>query len=95
MFNTFPDDWRRQVLAAGVCADICTTILDKCGRVVPSPREQFSLSMGDEQVRKVPEVVAIAGGQEKYAAIAATLIGKWVTTLITDAGTARYLLAQK
>ncbi len=93
MFNTFPEDWRRQVLAAGVCADICTTILDRRGRVVPSPLDRFSLSMGDEQVRNVPEVVAIAGGQEKYGAIAATLSGKWVTTLITDAGTARYLLA--
>ncbi|QWA12920.1 DNA-binding transcriptional regulator [Sodalis ligni] len=93
MFTTFPDDWRRQVLAAGVCADICTTIVDKRGRVVPSPLDRLSLSMRDEQVRNVPEVVAIAGGQEKYVAIAASLIGKWVTTLITDAGTARYLLA--
>ena len=93
MYKTFPDDWRRQALADGVCADICTTIVDKRGRVVHSPLDQLSLSMGDEQVRKVPEVVAIAGGQEKYEAIAATLIGGWVTTLITDAGTARYLLA--
>ncbi|XBS71263.1 sugar-binding domain-containing protein [Acerihabitans sp. KWT182] len=95
MFKTFPDEWRRQALAAGVCADICTTILDKRGRIVPSPLAKHSLSMSDEQLRKVPEVVAIAGGQEKYGAIAATLRGAWVTTLITDAGTARYLLSLK
>ncbi|MCV3256238.1 sugar-binding domain-containing protein [Escherichia albertii] len=49
--------------------------------------------MKPEQIRKIPEIIAIAGGQEKHAAIAAALKGRWVTTLITDAGTARYLLS--
>ncbi|WP_025121707.1 MULTISPECIES: sugar-binding transcriptional regulator [unclassified Serratia (in: enterobacteria)] len=93
MFSTFPAAWRQQVLDGGVCADLCTALMDEQGQMVPSPLDQLSLSMSPAQIRKIPEVIAIAGGQEKYTAIAATLKGNWVTTLVTDAGTARYLLS--
>ncbi|CTV66851.1 sugar-binding transcriptional regulator [Escherichia albertii] len=93
MFNTFPEAWRQQVLKNGVCADLCTALIDEEGNLVPSPLDQLSLSIKPEQIRKIPEIIAIAGGQEKHAAIAAALKGRWVTTLITDAGTARYLLS--
>lgn len=90
--NTFPAEWRKEVFRIGVCADICATILDCNGNVVPSPLDQLGLSMTAEQVRRVPQVIAIAGGTEKRDAIAASLRGNWVTTLVTDAGVARYLL---
>ena len=35
----------------------------------------------------------IAGGRSKYGAIAAALRGGWVTMLMTDVRTARYLIA--
>ncbi|WP_299999114.1 sugar-binding transcriptional regulator [uncultured Cedecea sp.] len=92
MFHTFPAEWKKEVLQAGVCADICTTIIDHQGVAIPSPLDKVGLSMVAEQVRKVRQVVAIAGGLEKREAIAATLKGQWVTTLVTDAGVARYLL---
>lgn len=92
MCDTFPDAWRRDVLKAGVCADICATIIDGNGDVVPSPLDKVSLSMTAVQVRNVPQVVAIAGGVEKKEAIAASLKGGWISTLVTDAGVARYLL---
>jgi len=81
-------------VVAGVCADICTTIIDANGVAIPSPLDRVGLSMVADQVRKVKQVVAIAGGLEKREAIAATLKGKWITTLVTDAGVARYLLSE-
>jgi len=94
MCHTFPDEWKKEVFAAGVCADICTTIIDANGVAIPSPLDRVGLSMVADQVRKVKQVVAIAGGLEKREAIAATLKGKWITTLVTDAGVARYLLSE-
>ncbi|EQB2495613.1 sugar-binding transcriptional regulator [Raoultella planticola] len=93
MCNTFPDAWRTDALDAGVCADICATIIDRNGDAVPSPLDKVGLSMTASQVRNVPQVVAIAGGIEKREAIAASLKGGWVSTLVTDAGVARFLLS--
>jgi DNA-binding transcriptional regulator LsrR (DeoR family) len=44
-------------------------------------------------LRRIPEVVGIGGGLEKAAAIASVLRGGWITTLVTDGGVARRLLA--
>jgi len=50
------------------------------------------LALNAKQIRRIPERVAIAGGLEKASAILAALKGKWITTLVTDAGVARRLL---
>jgi DNA-binding transcriptional regulator LsrR (DeoR family) len=80
------------VLAAGVRADLCATLIDDTGGVVPSPLDKVGLALNAKQIRRIPERVAIAGGLEKASAILAALKGKWITTLVTDAGVARRLL---
>jgi DNA-binding transcriptional regulator LsrR (DeoR family) len=89
----FPDDWRRDVIKRGAAADLCATLLDRDGKVVPSPLDQTGLCISTEQLRKVPERIGISGGIEKVDAIRCVLKGNWITTLITDAGVARRLLA--
>ena len=51
------------------------------------------LAINTKQIRRIPEVIAIAGGVEKADAILAALRGNWITTLVTDAGVARRLCA--
>lgn len=88
----FPQDWKRDALKRGACADFCATLVDAAGQVVPSPLDQVGLSISTDQLRRIPERIGIGGGQEKLAAIGSVLQGGWITTLITDAGVARRLL---
>jgi DNA-binding transcriptional regulator LsrR (DeoR family) len=92
LHDAFSKAWRRQVLAAGVRADLCATLIDETGGVVPSPLDKLGLALNAKQIRRIPERVAIAGGLEKASAILAALKGNWITTLVTDAGVARRLL---
>jgi DNA-binding transcriptional regulator LsrR (DeoR family) len=92
LHDAFSKAWRRQALGAGVTADLCATLIDETGKVVPSPLDTVGLALNAKQLRRIPERVAIAGGLEKADAILAALRGKWITTLVTDAGVARRLL---
>src|SRR5712671_1339557 len=90
----FPSEWHDQALAAGVRADLCATLLDDEGRAVANPLlDQLGLGITAEQLRRIPDIVGIGGGLEKAAAIASVLRGGWISTLVTDAGVARRLLA--
>ncbi len=91
LHDAFSKAWKRQVLAAGVRADLCATLIDDSGGVVPSPLDKVGLALNAKQIRRIPERVAIAGGLEKASAILAALKGNWITTLVTDAGVARRL----
>ena len=80
------------MLAAGVRADLCSTLIDDAGQVVPVRWTRSASALIPKQLRRIPEVVGIAGGLEKANAILAVLRGNWITTLVTDAGVARRLL---
>jgi DNA-binding transcriptional regulator LsrR (DeoR family) len=47
-----------------------------------------------EQLRRIPEVVAVAGGVDKAKAVGVVLRAGFVTTLITNASVAQQLLKQ-
>lgn len=93
LHDTFPDSWRSEAKARGVCADLCATLIDPDGAAIPSALDDAGLAIGTELLRRIPNVVGVGGGVEKAGAIAAVLRGGWIDTLITDAGTARRLLA--
>lgn len=88
----FPEDWRRAALRGNATADVCATLIDAEGGVVPSPLDQVGLCLATAQLRRVPDRIGVGGGLEKVEAIRATLEGNWITTLITDAGVARRLV---
>jgi DNA-binding transcriptional regulator LsrR (DeoR family) len=88
----FPKAWRQAVLADGAVADVCATLVDTKGGRVESPLDRNGVCIGTAQLRRIPEVVGVAGGIEKIAAIRAVLRGRWLHVLITDASVARSLL---
>jgi DNA-binding transcriptional regulator LsrR (DeoR family) len=90
--ETFPPAWRRQMHAAGVCADLCATLLDENGAMLPSPLDRNGLAIDAAQLRKIPEIIGVGGGNEKRRAVAAVLRGHWIHHLVTDAGVALWLL---
>lgn len=77
----------------GAVADVCSTVLDRDGEVVGAdavpPR---CIAVTTAQLRAIPDVIALAGGGDKVAAIAATTRAGLIHRLITDAAAATALL---
>lgn len=76
---------------AHAVGDICLHFFDETGGVVSSSLENRVLGIDLETLRAVPRVVAVAGGDRKFTAIRAALLGGWVNVLITDLGVAQRL----
>ena len=91
---SLPEGLAANLDAAGAVADVCSTVLDAGGgelQVDGLPGRFIAISL--EQLRAVPDVVAIAGGAAKAPAILAALRSGLIHRLITDEEAARLLLA--
>lgn len=76
----------------GTVGDICARFFDIHGaQVFP---ELGVIGINLDQLKSVPEVIAIAGGAEKVRAVLGALRGGYIKTLITDTTTARAVLAE-
>lgn len=87
-----PDQLRTTIRDAGGVADLCATVLDQEGREVTAGNlSGRSISISTEQLRRVPDVIAVVGGTARVAAIKATLRSGLVHRLVTDDRTAQAL----
>lgn len=68
----------------GVTAEMAGHLFDADGCPLTTVLSHHVLAIATEQLRAVPEVIALAGGAEKAEAIDAALRSGIVTTLITD-----------
>jgi len=87
------EDDRAELLAAGAVADICALSLASDGSLVEGPLSERTIGIGEAELRRIPNVVAVAYGADKVAAIRAALRSGLIETLVTDAATARALVA--
>jgi DNA-binding transcriptional regulator LsrR (DeoR family) len=83
---------REALRALGVRAEICATLVDDEGHAVAGDLMERSIAITAEQLRRIPEVIAVAGGPSKAAAIRAVLAGGFITSLVTDSSAAQALL---
>lgn len=90
--NYYHEGMLNVLAARGAVGDICLHYYDKEGRAVLSEDEDPVIGMELDKIRKCPNVVALAGGIEKVAAIKGALTGKYIDVLITDYPTARMLV---
>ena len=74
--------------------DILSHFMDKNGDLVAMDQEDRLMSTRLEDLRKLENVVGVAGGPSKLDAILAALRGGYLDVLITDEETARSLLEQ-
>jgi len=83
----------RAVEAAGGVADLCSIVLDADGRQVRAAGlPERCIAIRESQLRRVPDVIAIAGGADKVPAIQAALRSGLVHRLVTNEEAARLLL---
>ena len=86
------EEHQAELRAKGAVGDICLHPFDAMGRPVQSSLDERLLGIGYEQLRQVPRILAVAGGQAKVNAIEAALRGGWIHVLVTDLDSARTLV---
>ncbi len=78
--------------AEGTVGDICARFFDIKGRQVYPETGVIGINL--DQLKAIPEVIAVAGGMEKIRAVLGALQGGYIKTLVTDTETARAVLAE-
>ena len=90
--NYLDMDTRQRLQSADAMGDICMQFFDRNGVAVKDGlRGVISISL--KQLRRVPNVIAVACGSMKAQAILSAIKGKYFQTLITDDLTAQAILA--
>ncbi|MGW0983344.1 sugar-binding transcriptional regulator [Streptomyces xiamenensis] len=87
-------DEREHYASLGVAAEMSAHLFDAMGRRVGRDLGERCITVEAERLRRIPEVVAIAGGRRKAEAIGAVLRSGLVTSLVTDTAAADLLLTQ-
>lgn len=87
------DEERAHYASLGVAAEMSAHLFDADGRRVGRDLGERCITVEADRLRRIPEVVAIAGGQRKAAAIDAVLRSGLVTSLVTDTAAADHLLS--
>jgi DNA-binding transcriptional regulator LsrR (DeoR family) len=84
---------RRTLQRAGALADVCGHVVNADGELITSDFDQRLVAISVEQLKAVPNVIAVASGQHKVPAIAAACASGMVDGLVTDEITADGLLS--
>lgn len=82
---------RESLVGRGVRAEICATLVNDQGHVIHDVDDRC-VAVSEAQLRRIPHVIAVAGGPRKVGAIRAVLNSGLVHSLITDSLTARALM---
>jgi len=78
----------------GAVGDVCFRFFDEEGKHVRSTFDQRVIGVTAKELLAVPRRIGVAGGERKYSAIRAALLGGWVNILITDLAMAHRLLGE-
>ena len=86
------DEEIKELQARGAVGDIALRFFDAQGRAIQHEINDRVVGLDLDQIRRIPRVIAVAGGAEKTEAVRAALRGKLVNVLVTDEPTAKRLL---
>lgn len=78
--------------AKGVVGDVLGRFIDARGRVVPWSYGDMLVSLDLYELKRIPQVIAVAAGPAKVRPILGALRGGYLSHLVTDADTVRALL---
>jgi DNA-binding transcriptional regulator LsrR (DeoR family) len=90
--NAIGPEQQQELMQLGAVGDVCYRFFDQRGKLINSPFNDRVLGIDPKDLRNVPRRIGVAGGQPKFAAIAAAIEGGWINTLVTDLNTAHQLL---
>lgn len=82
-----------QLRSAGAVGEICGRFFDARGRECNSPWRHRAMSVELDQLRRIPQVIGVAAGAERAAAVAGAMRGGLLKSLLIDEPGAQALLA--
>lgn len=92
VFDALDEGARTELEPHGVCADMAGVLVDADGRPVDSPAVERMICPTAEQLRAIPEVIAIAYHAVRAPAVKAAIRSGAVDSVITHASLAQALL---
>jgi DNA-binding transcriptional regulator LsrR (DeoR family) len=92
LYDASSDDDRRALRRLGVCADISGVFLSAEGEPVRTELAERMIGISAEQMRKIPEVIAIPYGTAKAPAVRAALRSGLIGGIVTHTALAQILL---
>ena len=93
LYDATAEAERRELAHRGVCAEISGVLVDAAGEPVRSELSERMIGITAEQMRAVPEVIAIVYGPAKVRAVLAAVRGGMVNSLVTHSTLAESLIA--
>ncbi|MFF3464088.1 sugar-binding transcriptional regulator [Streptomyces sp. NPDC001984] len=75
-----------------IAAEVCSILLTEDGTPLDGDISRLTISIGADQLRQIPEVIAVAGGASKARAIHSVLRGGLAHSVVTDESAARLLI---
>ncbi len=93
VYDAISSSERQALLQRGVYADVSGVLLDAEGRPVEFPPTDRMIRISADELRRIPEVIALAYGPEKAPAARAAIRGGFVTGLVTHTSFAHALLS--
>ncbi len=91
--NFFTEEQFAYARSLGAVGEVNLRFIAADGSPVATDLEDLVVGVTLEQLRRTDRVLAVAGGRSKYTALRAALLGRWVNALVTDLGTAQFLLS--
>jgi DNA-binding transcriptional regulator LsrR (DeoR family) len=92
LYDTASDDDRRALRELGVCADISGVFVASDGTPVPTELAERMIAISADQMRAIPELVAVPYGIRKAPAVRAALRSGLVSGIVTHTTLARAVL---
>ncbi|WP_136588134.1 MULTISPECIES: sugar-binding transcriptional regulator [Actinomycetes] len=83
-----------RLVARGAVGEVAAVIYDENGRVM-TDIDELTIAITADQLRRIPEVIAVAGGERKTRAVEGALTSGLVQSLVTDAALAERLLTKR
>lgn len=81
------------IAKAGGVGDVLGEFYDHAGNFIDVPIHSRRIGIGTAELKKIPNVVAAAGGVEKVPAIRGALHGGYIDVLVTDEAAAKMLVS--
>ncbi len=94
VYDMLSEQEREHYASLGAAAEMSAHLFDAEGRRIGRDLGERCITVEADRLRRIPEVVAIAGGGRKAAAIGAVLRSGLVTSLVTDTAAADHLLLE-
>lgn len=90
---SLPPGTVENLVAAGAVGGVVASFHDGAGRPIATDLARRIVGLTVEELQAIPARLGVAGGPAKRDALAGALRGGFLTALVTDADTARWLLA--